>query len=81
MTARTIITLFSTGAIAALLINVVWTAIVAAPISWLWSRVVAPLTKLPAISYGQALGMLLLWLLLRLTMVGIQLSAKLRDSD
>jgi hypothetical protein len=81
MNTRTIVTYFSKAAIVALLLNILWIAAVAAPISWLWNLVVVPLSMLPAITYRQALGLLMLWFLLKLSTAGFQLSAKLSESD
>jgi hypothetical protein len=81
MNARTIVTHFSKAAILAILLNVLWVAAVAAPISWLWNHVVVPLGRLPVISYKQALGFIMLWLLLKASTAGFQLSAKLSESE
>ena len=80
MNARTIVTHFSKAAILALLLNLLWVA-AAAPISWLWNHLVVPLSRLPEISYKQALGLLTLWFLLKLSTAGFQLSTKLSESD
>jgi hypothetical protein len=81
MTTRTIVTHFSKAAILALLLNLLWVGAVAAPIAWLWNHVVVPLTKLPSISYKQALGLIMLWFLLKASTAGFHLSSKLSESE
>ena len=63
----------------ALILNVAWLAVLALPFSWLWNLTLVPLASVPAICYGRAVGILLLWLILQLAGEGVKLSAGLRD--
>jgi hypothetical protein len=74
------VSIFTTTAIATWTLNVLWLAVLAAPVSLLWNSAVVPLGALPSIGYGRAFGLLLLWFVLRQGHVGVQLSTKARDS-
>ncbi len=70
-----IVGLLATGA---LILNAVWLVVLALPLSWLWNWTLVPLVHAPVIDYGHALGLLLLWHVLRSAAHGVQLSANLR---
>ena len=69
--------IFTAFVVAAWALNIVWFAILALPISWLWNWAVVPLVNAPKVGYFQALGILVLWFLLRISQIGI--SAKPRE--
>jgi hypothetical protein len=76
MTIRELISIFTTAAVVAWALNIVWLAVLAAPVSVLWNWAVVPLGGLPGIGYWRAFGLLLLWFLLRMCHVGVNVSAK-----
>ena len=80
MTIREFISIFTTAAVAIWVINVLWLAVLAAPISWLCNRTIVPLGLLPAVGYWRVFGMLCLWFLLRLAHIGVTVSAKSKAS-
>lgn len=75
MNTREFVSIFTSAAVVVWLLNILWIAVLAAPVSWLWNLSVTPLFNLPSLSYGRALG------LLRLTHVGLKLSAKSGGTD
>lgn len=81
MSIREFISIFTTSAVAIWVLNVLWLAILAAPITWTCNRTVVPLGLLPAVGYWRVLGMLLLWFLLRLAHIGVKVSAKSKASE
>ena len=74
MTARELASIFTNGPVIFWLLNFLWLAVLAAPLSWLWNMSVAPLFSVPALSYGRALGLLLLWYVLWLAYAGMKWS-------
>lgn len=76
MTIREFISIFTAAAVVTWIANILWLAVLAAPISWLWNVAVVPLGPFPPISYGRAYGLLLLWFLLQQAHIGVKLSAK-----
>ena len=58
-------------------LNLVFTALLAFPFEWVWNWSVVPL--LPCISYWRAVGLLLLWLILRIAGEGVKISAETRS--
>ncbi len=76
MNTREFISIFTSPPVALWFLNVIWFAVLAAPISWLWNVSVAPLLTLPTLSYGRALGLLLLWLCVWLAHVGMKWSIR-----
>lgn len=52
---------------------------IAIPFAWIWNVVPAIIFKLPALSYWQAVGLLALIVLVRVTAKGFKISLKLRD--
>lgn len=81
MPIREFISIFTTAAVAIWVLNVLWLAVLAAPITWLWNRTVVPLGFLPAVGYWRVFGMLLLWFLLRLAHTGVKVSARSQNSE
>jgi hypothetical protein len=71
--------IFGAMALTSWLLTLVEIAVLAAPFAWLWNYAIVPMSRLPSISYGRALGMLLLWYIVRLAGAGVSLSTKLRD--
>ena len=76
MTIRNFISIFTLAAVVAWALNIAWLAVLAAPVSLLWNWAVVPLGGLPGIGYWRAFGLLLLWFLLRLCLVGVKVSGK-----
>ncbi len=76
MNIREFISIFTSPPVALWFLNVAWLAVLAAPVSWLWDMSVAPLLSLPTLSYGRALGLLLLWLCLWLAHAGMKWSIR-----
>jgi len=64
-------------ALSALALNAALIAALAFPFMWLWKAALVPL-GLPAIGYWKALGMLLLWVVIRAAGKGFKLSVRLR---
>lgn len=81
MTIRNFITIFTTAALAAWVVNVIFLLVLAAPLSWLWNHAVVPIFgSMPIIDYPRTVGLLLFWSLLKRAHTGMHLSAELRDS-
>lgn len=81
MNVRTVITYFWKTAALSVLLNILWLAAMAAPISWLWNWIVVPLGKMPVLSYKQALGLIVLCFLIKHAFSGLQVSAKFKESE
>lgn len=76
MTIREFISIFTAAAVVAWALNIAWLVVLAAPVSLLWNQAAAPLGGLPCIGYWRALGLLLLWFLLRMCHLGVKVSGK-----
>ena len=76
MTTRNFVSIFTAAAVVTWLLNVVWLAVLAAPVSLLWNWAAVPLGGLPSIGYWRAFGLLLLWFLLRLCHIGVKVTGK-----
>lgn len=81
MNLREFASIFTIAAVAVWVLNILWLAVLAAPVAWLWDWAVAPFGVLPALSYSRVFALLVLWFLLRLAHAGVKLSAKARNSE
>jgi hypothetical protein len=81
MRLRQFLSIFTAAAVATWIFNILWLAVLAAPVSWLWNHAVAPLGGLPDIGYGRTFGLLLFWFLLCLAHAGVTLSAISRGGE
>lgn len=55
--------------------------VLAFPFGWLWNWVAVPVLRVASITYWQSLGLLLLWIILRVVSRGIIVSAEMRDAE
>jgi hypothetical protein len=76
MTLRKFVSIFTTAAVAAWILNIVWLATLAGPLAFLWNHAVLPVGDLPHIGYWRAYGVLLFWFLLSSANIAVKLSTK-----